>query len=97
MPLKGCFRRSRISHSLGWRSTYRPNMYKNNLIRFAQSTILLSSFVVSTPVPLGGILLDTTKDTVRTVFIQKENMEAESLIAFNQVIDEKALILKAKA
>ena len=71
-------------------------MNKNNLIRFAQSLVLLP-FVAAIPVPLGSILLDTTKDTVQTVFIQKENIKANGLIAFNQVLDQKAKDLKAKA
>ena len=51
----------------------------------------------TTAVPLGSILMDTTKDTVQTVFIQKQNIEADGLLAFNQVVDQKAKDLKAKA
>ncbi len=71
-------------------------MNKNNLIRFAQSLILLP-FVAGTPVPMGSILTNTTRDTVQTVFIQKQNIEAHDLIAFNQELDQKAKDLKAKA
>ena len=41
--------------------------------------------------------MDTTKDTVQTVFMQKQNIEANGLLAFNQVMDQKAKDLKAKA
>jgi hypothetical protein len=71
-------------------------MNKNNLIRFAQSLLLLP-FMTGTTVPVGSIVMDTTKDTVQTVFAQKLNIEANSLLALNQVIDQKAKDLKAKA
>ena len=70
-------------------------MNKNNLIRFAQSLLLLP-FVTVTTVPMGSILMDTTKETIQTVFIQKENIEAYGILAFNQVLDQKAKDLKAK-
>ncbi len=59
----------------------RPNMNKNNLIRFAQSLVLLP-FVAGTvsPVPLGNVLVDTTKETVQSVFAQKENIEDRFLL-----------------
>jgi hypothetical protein len=71
-------------------------MNKNNLIRFAQSIMFLP-FVAGTTVPLGSIILNATQDTTQTVFIQKENIEANGLLAFNQVLDQKAKDLKAKA
>ena len=71
-------------------------MNKNNLIRFAQSLLLLP-FVTGTTVPLGSILIDATKETNQTVFIQKQNIEADGLLAFNQVVDQKAKDLKSKA
>jgi hypothetical protein len=70
-------------------------MNKNNLIRFAQSLMLLP-FMTGT-VPLGSILMDATKETVQTVFIQKQNIEANGVFAFNQVMDQKAKDLQAKA
>jgi hypothetical protein len=71
-------------------------MNKNNLIRFAQSLIFLP-FMAGT-MPLGNILnVDTTKETIKTVFIQKQNIEANGLFAFNQVVDQKAKNLEAKA
>ncbi|OGI70880.1 hypothetical protein A3B84_01270 [Candidatus Nomurabacteria bacterium RIFCSPHIGHO2_02_FULL_35_13] len=71
-------------------------MNKNNLIRFAQSLLFLP-FVTGTTVPMGSILMNTTEETIRTVFIQKENIEADGFLAFNQVIDQKAKDSKAKA
>jgi len=73
----------------------RDNMNKNNLIRFAQSLVLLP-FVAATPVPLGSMVLNTAKDTVQTVFIQKENIEAGRIIALNQALDQQAKDLEAK-
>jgi len=70
-------------------------MNKNNLIRFAQSLILLP-FVAGT-VPLGNILKNPTRETIQSVFIQKENIEANSILAFNQVLYQKAEKQKAKA
>ena len=71
-------------------------MNKNNLIRFAQSLLLLP-FVTGTTVPLGSILVDATKENTQTVFIQKQNIEADGVLALNQVIDQKAKDLKSKA
>jgi hypothetical protein len=69
-------------------------MNKNNLIRFAQSLMFLP-FMTGT-VPLGSIIMNTTKDATQIVFIQKQNT-ANDLIAFNQDIDQEAKDLKAKA
>ncbi|MEK7060034.1 MAG: hypothetical protein AAB970_00220 [Patescibacteria group bacterium] len=74
-------------------------MNKNNLIRFAQSLMFLP-FVAGTTVPLGSIILDTTKDTTQAVFTQKQNIEASEISAFNQVlaqIAEKEKDQKTKA
>ncbi len=58
---------------------------------------MLLPFVTGTTVPLGSILIDTTKEPVQTVLIQKQNIEADGVLAFNQVIDPKALAeLKAQ-
>ncbi len=54
-------------------------------------------FMTGTTVHLGSIILNATQDTNQTVFIQKENIEADGLLAFNQVLDQKAKDLKAKA
>ncbi|MEK7088640.1 MAG: hypothetical protein AAB913_00735 [Patescibacteria group bacterium] len=53
--------------------------------------------MTGTTVHLGSIILNATQDTNQTVFIQKENIEADGLLAFNQVLDQKAKDLKAKA
>jgi hypothetical protein len=71
-------------------------MNKNNLIRFAQSLMFLP-FMTGTTVPLGSIILDTTRDTNQTVFIQKQNIEASGLLALNQALSDEAKDLKAKA
>ena len=57
-------------------------------------------FVAGTTVPLGSIILDTTKDTTQAVFTQKQNIEASEISAFNQVlaqIAEKEKDQKTKA
>lgn len=74
-------------------------MNKNNLIRFAQSLMFLP-FMAGTTVPLGSIIMDATKDTTQTVFIQKQNIEASGILAFNQAlaqVAEKAKDQKTKA
>jgi len=58
---------------------------------------MLLPFMTGTTVPLGSIIIDTTKETVQTVFIQKENIEANGILAFNQVVDQKAEDQRAKA
>ena len=68
-------------------------MNKNNLIRFAQSLILLP-FVAGT-VPLGSVVKNP--EIIQSVFIQKENIEANGILAFNQALYQKARSQKAKA
>ncbi len=53
--------------------------------------------MTGTTVPMGSILMNTAKETVQTVFIQKQNIEANGLLAFNQAMDQKAKDLGAKA
>ena len=57
--------------------------------------------MTGTTVPLGSIVLNATEDTSQTtVFIQKQNIEAGRILAFNQVLAQaadKAKDLKAKA
>ncbi|HAS80453.1 MAG: hypothetical protein UR25_C0001G0056 [Candidatus Nomurabacteria bacterium GW2011_GWE1_32_28] len=69
-------------------------MNKNNLIRFAQSLIFLP-FMTGT-MPLGDITNNPTAETFQNVFIQKQNIEASGILAFNQVFDQKANDLKVK-
>ena len=46
---------------------------------------------------LGNILnVNTTKETVSTVFIQKENIEANGILAFNQVVGPQAKDLEVR-
>ncbi|KKQ86791.1 MAG: hypothetical protein UT09_C0026G0006 [Parcubacteria group bacterium GW2011_GWF2_38_8] len=54
-------------------------------------------FMTGTTVPVGSIILNATQDTTQTVFMQKENIETNGLLTFNQVLDRKAENLKAKA
>ena len=71
-------------------------MQKNKIIQFAQSLILLP-FVTGT-VSLGNIIpMKGTPETISSVFIQKENIEANGILAFNQAVDQKAKIVQAKA
>lgn len=53
--------------------------------------------MTGTTVPLGNIIFNLTEDTTQAVFIQKENIEANGILAFNQVLDQKAQDLKTKA
>ncbi|MCM2339268.1 MAG: hypothetical protein NDI62_02325 [Burkholderiales bacterium] len=69
-------------------------MNKNNLIRFAQSLMFIP--LMAGPVPLGTMIKDTAKETIQTVFIQKENM-TDGVLALNQALDQEAKDLKAKA
>lgn len=72
-------------------------MNKNNLIRFAQSLIFLPFMTGTVTVPLGSIILDTTRDTTQTVFIQKQNIETDGILAFNQALAQRVQEQKAKA
>ena len=71
-------------------------MKNNNLIRFAQSLVLLPVMTMS--LSLGSI---HNIETSRNILVQKVNIEAGGTLAFNQAIDPKAdlnaQILKAKA
>lgn len=70
-------------------------MNKNNLIRFAQSLMFLP--LMAGPVPFGAILKDTAKETVQTVFIQKENIKADGILALNQALIQEAKDIETKA
>ncbi|KKP64820.1 MAG: hypothetical protein UR62_C0005G0009 [Candidatus Nomurabacteria bacterium GW2011_GWF2_35_12] len=52
--------------------------------------------MTGTTVPIGSILMNTTKETVQAVFVQKENIEATGMLAFNQVLDQEAKDLEVK-
>jgi len=71
-------------------------MKNNNLIRFAQSLVLLPVMTMS--LSLGSI---HNIETSRNILVQKVNIEAGGTLAFNQAIDPKAdlnaQILKAEA
>ncbi|MFA4975692.1 MAG: hypothetical protein WC839_03770 [Candidatus Paceibacterota bacterium] len=69
-------------------------MNKNNLIRFAQSLMFLP-FMTGT-VSFGSIVINTTKESTQTVFIQKQNIEASELLALNQALYQEAKDLKAR-
>ncbi len=64
-------------------------MNKNNLIRFAQSLVFLP-LMTGTTVPLGSIIKDVVTGVSPTVFIE-QNIEVSGIVAFNQVMDQKAL------
>jgi len=71
-------------------------MKKNNLIRFAQSLVLLPVMTMS--FSLSGI---HNIGTSQNVLVQKVNIEANGILALNQAVDPKAglnaQILKAQA
>jgi hypothetical protein len=70
-------------------------MKNNNLIRFAQSLVLLPVMTMS--LSLGSI---HNIKTSRNVLVQKVNIEAGGTLAFNQIVDPKvgpAQIIKVKA
>ena len=52
--------------------------------------------MTGTTVPIGSILMNTTKETVQAVFVQKENIEATGILALNQVWGQKAKDLEAR-
>ena len=80
----------------GSREQNPKNMEKNKIIQFAQSLILLP--FLSGTLSLGNMLpIKGTPETLRSVFIQKENIEANGILAFNQAVDQKAKILQVKA
>lgn len=67
-------------------------MKKNNLIRFLESFVLLPVITVSMPLgSLYGSFLIYGIDSVpsQIVLLQKENIEAGDLLAFNQAVDPK--------
>jgi len=72
----------------GWRSTYRPNMKNNNLIRFAQSLVLLPVMTMSLSV--GSIGSMANNQTAQDVLAQKVNIEAKATLALNQAADAEA-------
>ena len=76
-------------------------MKNNNLIRLVESFILLpmTTMVTISSVPVGSIAQATINivSSPQTVLSQKLNIEANGLLAFNQVVDPKAEILKTKA
>lgn len=47
-------------------------------------------------VPFGSIVINTTKESTQTVFIQKQNIEVSGLLAFNQVLAQETKDLKAR-
>jgi hypothetical protein len=71
-------------------------MKKNNLIRFVQS-LAFFPLVMTGTVPLGDVIKNGVKEGIQTVFVQKENIEANAVLAFNQISEQKAESLKARA
>ena len=72
-------------------------MKNKNLIRFVESFIILPIATVS--LPFGNFPINNS-DIVfapQIVLLQKENIEANAILAFNQVKEEEAEILNAKA
>jgi hypothetical protein len=74
------------------------NMKNKNLIRFAESFILLP--VMTVTMSSGTVPRDyvsTTAQAPQVVLSQKSNIEALNLFSFNQEIDKEAQILEIKA
>jgi hypothetical protein len=70
----------------------RPNMKKNNLIRFMQSLVLMP--VITTSFSLGGM---QNIETSQNLLVQKINIEARDSFVFNQTAVSEAELLKSKA
>ena len=67
-------------------------MKKNNLIRFAQSLVLLPVMTMSAP--LGNF---HNVEVPQNALVQQLNITANGFLALNQATDPEALALKAKA
>jgi len=63
-------------------------MKKNNLIRFAQSLVLLPVMTMSLSLSSMGSIHNTP--TSQNVLVQKVNIEADRTLAFNQAVDPEA-------
>jgi hypothetical protein len=70
----------------------RPNMKKNNLIRFVQSLVMLP--MITSPLALGNI---DKIETTQSALVQKMNIDAKGTLALNQAVDAEAELLEAKA
>ena len=72
-------------------------MNNKKLIRFVESFVLLP--IVTVSMPISNITKDNYDFTQvpQIVLSQKQNIEANGLLAFNQVIGQKANDLKSKA
>jgi hypothetical protein len=72
-------------------------MENQKLIRFMESLILLP--VMTIAMPFGNVPKDSVDVilTPQTVLSQKQNTESSNLLAFNQAIDQEAIVLKTKA
>lgn len=79
-------------------SSGNPFLRNKNLIRILESFVILPVFALS--MPLGG-LFGTVKtanvDVAPQIVLAQKNMEASSLLALNQAVDEKAQILEKQA
>lgn len=69
----------------------RPNMKKNNLIRFVQSLVILPMLTS----PLAGNLQNI--EAPQNVLAQKLNIDAKSPLALNKVAEAEAEVLDKKA
>lgn len=86
-----CLCKNEVSHTA-------PTSRHKKLIRFLESFVLLP--VLAASMPLGGILGIASTDmstSPQIVLSQQQNIEAQSLLAFNQAMDQKAQTLKNQA
>ena len=70
----------------------RPNMKKNNLIRFVQSLVMLP--MITSPLALGNI---DKIETTQSALVQKINIDAKGTLALNKIAEAEAELLEAKA
>jgi hypothetical protein len=71
-----------------WRSKYRFNMKKNNLIRFTQSLVLLPMLTMS--FPFSGI---NSVSASRNVSVPQVNIEASGDVVLNQAVTPEANLI----
>jgi len=70
-------------------------MYNKKLIKFAESFLVLP--IITMSLPFGGISKTDLVSIPQTVLSQKQNTTVQSLLALNQVDNEKTETLKREA
>jgi len=70
-------------------------MQKKKLIRFVESLVFLP--IMTSVIPASDILNTKVNEDFNAVFIQKENIVVDGLLALNQAINPETSILEARA